>query len=103
LVLNAYILGAIDSSFVPIITPKVDPKSYYYRKGFYSTLIQRVLDVDCSFWGYDYGWASNIHDWALFQKNKFRQSSDERQVFTLQVDKICCLSNVTMILLSIQR
>ncbi len=25
-----YILGAIDGSHVPIITPKVDPKSYYY-------------------------------------------------------------------------
>jgi hypothetical protein len=30
-----------------------------------------------------------------FPKDKVKQSSDGKQVFTLQVDKICCLSNVT--------
>jgi hypothetical protein len=44
-----YILGAINGSYVPIITPKVDPKSYYYQKGFYSKLIQGVVDAKCSF------------------------------------------------------
>jgi hypothetical protein len=45
-----YILGAINGSHVPIITPKVDPKSYYYHKGFYSKLIQGIVDAKCSFW-----------------------------------------------------
>jgi hypothetical protein len=40
---------------------------------------------------------------GLFSKKKIKKSSDERQVFTLQVDKRCCLSNATMVLLSIQR
>jgi hypothetical protein len=63
-----YILGAIDGNHVLVIAPKVDPKSYYCQKGFYSTLIQGVIDVKCSFQDYDYGWVGNIHDWALFQK-----------------------------------
>jgi hypothetical protein len=63
-----YILGAINGNHVLVIAPKVDPKSYYCQKGFYSTLIQGVVDAKCSFWDYDYGWASSIHDWALFQK-----------------------------------
>jgi hypothetical protein len=63
-----YILGAIDGSHVPIITPKVNPKSYYYQKGFYSKLIQGLVDAKCSFWDYHYEWASSIHNWALFQK-----------------------------------
>ncbi len=63
-----YILGAINGSYVPIITPKVDPKSYYYQKGFYSKLIQGVVDAKCSFWDYDYGWVGSVHDWALSQK-----------------------------------
>jgi len=33
-----YIIGAIDGSHIPIIAPKVDPTSYYCRKGFYSVL-----------------------------------------------------------------
>ncbi len=65
-----YILGAKDGSHVPIITPKVDPKSYYYQKGFYSKLIQGVQDAKCSFWDYDYGWVGSIYDWALFQKTE---------------------------------
>ncbi len=44
-----YIQGAIDGSHVPIITTKVDPKSYYYRKCFYSKLIQGVVNAKCSF------------------------------------------------------
>jgi hypothetical protein len=44
-----YILSAIYGSHVPIITPKIDPKSYYCRKGFYSTLIQGAIDANCSF------------------------------------------------------
>jgi hypothetical protein len=44
-----YILGAIDGSHVPIITPKIDPKSYYCQEGFYSTLIQEVVNANCSF------------------------------------------------------
>ncbi len=63
-----YILGAIDGNHVLVIAPKVDPKSYYCQKGFYSTLIQGVIDAKCSFRDYDYGWVGNIHDWALFQK-----------------------------------
>jgi hypothetical protein len=40
-----YILNAIDGSHIPIVTPKVDPKSYYCRTWFHSTLIQRIVDT----------------------------------------------------------
>ncbi len=52
---------------------------------------------------YDYAWACGIHDWVFFQKNRFKKSSDEKQVFTLQVARKCCLSNVSMVLLSIPK
>ncbi len=63
-----YILVAIDGSHVPIVEPKVDPKSCYFLKGFYFTLIQGIANAKCSFWDYDYGWARSIHDWVFFQK-----------------------------------
>jgi hypothetical protein len=40
------ILGAIDGSYIPIIAPKVDMKFYYCRKGFYSSLIQEIVDAN---------------------------------------------------------
>jgi hypothetical protein len=45
-----YILGAIYDNHIPIITPKVDPKSYNCQKRFYSTLTQGIVDTKCSFW-----------------------------------------------------
>jgi hypothetical protein len=62
-----YIIGTIDGSHIPIIAPPIDPTSYYYRKGFYSTLLQRAVDKDCKFWDFDFGWARRCHDWTLFQ------------------------------------
>jgi len=35
---------------VRVATLKVDPKSYNCQKGFYSTLIQGIVDAKCSFW-----------------------------------------------------
>ncbi len=64
------ILGAIDGSHIPIIAPPHDPTSYYCRKGFYSCLLQGVVDSKCKFWDYDFGWSGRIHDWALFQKSE---------------------------------
>jgi hypothetical protein len=64
----SYILGAINGSHMLIVAPKVDPKSYYCRKGFRSTLIQGIVDAKCSSWDYDYGWIGSIHVWVLFPK-----------------------------------
>jgi hypothetical protein len=99
---NSLILCVINGSHVPIIAPTVNPKSYYCQKGLYSTLIQRVIGAKCSFSDYDYGRACSIHDWVFFQK-KFKKLNDEREVFTLQVDGKCYLSNATMNILSIQK
>jgi len=44
------ILVAIDGSYIPIVPPKVDAKSYDYQKGFYSTLIQGIVDAKYNFW-----------------------------------------------------
>jgi hypothetical protein len=65
-----YIIGAVDRSHIPIITPPIDPTSYYCRKGFYSALLQEVVDKDCKFWDFDFGWAGRCHDWTLFQNTE---------------------------------
>ena len=62
------IIGAIDGSHIFIIAPIHDPVLYYCWKGFYSCLLQGVVDSKCKFWDYDFGWCGRIHDWALFQK-----------------------------------
>ena len=49
-----YVIDAVDSSHIPIIAPRRDPAFYYYCKGFYSALLQKVVDAKCSFWDYDF-------------------------------------------------
>jgi hypothetical protein len=65
-----YIIGAVDGSHIPIIALPIDPTSYYCRKGFYSTLLQGVVDKNCKFWDFDFGWAGQYHDWTLFQNTE---------------------------------
>ena len=62
-----YVIGAVDGSHIPIIASPIDPTSYYCRKGFYSALLQGVVDSKCKFWDYDFGWAGCCYDWTLFQ------------------------------------
>lgn len=45
----SYIKGTIDGSHISIVALKIDPKSYYYCKGFYFILIQDIVDTKCAF------------------------------------------------------
>ena len=75
------IIGAIDDSHIPIIAPIHDPVSYYCRKGFYSCLLQGVVDSKYKFWDYDFGWCEQISDWALFQKTEIEKKKIMKVVF----------------------
>ena len=79
------IIGAIDDSYILIIAPSNDPVSYYCRKGFYSYLLQGVVDSKYKFWDYDFGWCGRIHDWTLFQKTEIGKKNHERCISFFQV------------------
>jgi hypothetical protein len=65
-----YNIGAVDGSHTSIITPPIDPTSYYCRKGFYYALLQGIVDKDCKHWDFNFGWAGRCHDWTLFQNTE---------------------------------
>jgi hypothetical protein len=46
--------------------------TYYYWKGFYSIILQGVVDADCKFWDYDFGWAGSCHDWTVVQRSQLK-------------------------------
>jgi hypothetical protein len=45
-----YVIGTVDGSHISIIAPPIDPTSCYCRKGFYSALLQGIVDSQCRFW-----------------------------------------------------
>jgi hypothetical protein len=65
-----YVIGTVDGSYISIIAPLIDPTTYYCRIGYYSVLLQGIVDSKCRFWDYDFGWAGRCHDWTLFQNSK---------------------------------
>ena len=38
---------------------------YYCCKGFYSVILQGIIDPQCKFWDFDFGWPVNCHDWSV--------------------------------------
>ena len=45
------------------------PPTYYCRKGFYLVLLQGVVNTQCKFWDFDFGWPRNCHGWSVFQRS----------------------------------
>ena len=63
-----YVVGAVDGSHIPIITPRLHAADYYNRKGFHSILLQGMVSSKCLFWNYDIGWAGSMHDANLWAR-----------------------------------
>ena len=54
--------GAIDGSHIPIIRPDESASDYYNRKGYYSIIMQAVVDFRGLFMDMYIGWPGKLHD-----------------------------------------
>ena len=54
--------GSIDGSHVPVTPPAMNHTDYYNRKGWYSMLVQAVVDHKLLFQNLCVGWPGSIHD-----------------------------------------
>ena len=68
-----YVIGAVDGSHIPIVTPRLHAADYYNRKGFHSILLQGVVSSKCLFWDFDIGWAGSMHDANLWERTAIGQ------------------------------
>jgi DDE superfamily endonuclease len=56
------VIGAIDGSHIPIKAPHLYPVDYFNRKGFYSIILQAVVDHKKKFLDICVGWPGSTHD-----------------------------------------
>ena len=64
--------GAIDGTHIPILRPKGDSGAdYYNRKGFYSIVMQAVVDFRGYFMDIYLGWPGKVHDARIFANSTF--------------------------------
>ena len=55
-------VGAIDGTHIPIIKPDNSPSDYFNRKGFYSIIMQAVVDSSGIFLDAYIAWPGKVHD-----------------------------------------
>ena len=58
--------GAIDGTHIPIIRPRESASDYYNRKGYYSIIMQAVVDYRGLFLDAYIGWPGKVHDARVF-------------------------------------
>ena len=54
--------GSIDGSHIPVSPPAMNHTDYYNRKGWYSMLVQAVVDHNHLFRDICIGWPGSVHD-----------------------------------------
>ena len=58
--------GAIDGSHIPIIRHDESASDYYNRKGYYSVIMQAMVDHRGLFMDVYIGWPGKVHDARVF-------------------------------------
>ena len=58
--------GAIDGCHIPISAPALNHTDYYNRKGWYSMVVQAIVDHDYIFRDICVGWPGSVHDARIF-------------------------------------
>ena len=59
-------VGSIDGCHIPIMPPALNHTDYYNRKGWYSVILQAVVDHDYLFQDICVGWPGSVHDARVF-------------------------------------
>ena len=54
--------GSIDGSHIPVTPPAMNHTDYYNRKGWYSVIVQAVVDHNYLFRDLCIGWPGSVHD-----------------------------------------
>ena len=71
------VAGAIDGTHIPIISPLENPSDYYNRKGFYSIIMQAVVDFRGLFLDTYIGWPGKVHDARVFSNSSVYRKGRE--------------------------
>ena len=74
-------VGAIDGSHIPIIRPDESASDYYNRKGYYSVIMQAMVDFRGLFMDVYIGWPGKVHDARVFANSSIYRRGMEGTLF----------------------
>lgn len=73
--------GAIDGSHIPIIRPDASASDYYNRKGYYSIIMQAMVDFRGLFMDIYIGWPGKVHDARVFANSSLYHKGMSGKLF----------------------
>lgn len=73
-------VGAIDGSHIPIAGTAMNHTDYYNRKGWYSVILQGVVDHSYRFLDINVGWPGSVHDARVFARSSLYSNITEKHV-----------------------
>ena len=73
--------GAIDGTHIPIIRPDESASDYYNRKGYYSIIMQAMVDFRGLFMDVYIGWPGKVHDARVFVNSSLYQKGRSSTLF----------------------
>ncbi|XP_055955589.1 uncharacterized protein LOC126814699 [Patella vulgata] len=62
--------GAIDGSHIPILGPSMNHADFHNRKGWYSIIVQAVVNDRYEFTDLNIGWPGSVHDARVYANSK---------------------------------
>ena len=81
--------GAIDGSHIPIIRPDESESDYYNRKGYYSIIVQGMVDFRGLFMDVYIGWPGKVHDARVFSNSSLYKKGSTGTLFPDWKRNIC--------------
>lgn len=73
--------GALDGTHIPVIAPVNNPTDYYNRKGWYSVVLQGLVDHTYKFLDFDVGWPGKCHDAYVFECSRLSRKLESGTFF----------------------
>ncbi|KAG8182960.1 hypothetical protein JTE90_003337 [Oedothorax gibbosus] len=92
------VCGAIDGSHIPIKAPTTNHRDYYNRKGFYSVVLQAVVDHTKRFRNINFSWPGSVHDARVLYNSDLFEMCESGQLLDQQVELPGTASRVPMYL-----
>ena len=84
-------VGAIDGSHIPVASPAMNHTDYYNRKGWYSIILQGVVDHFYRFMNINGGWPGSVHDARVFSHSKIYKRMNDGSLLpnqTITVNRV---------------
>ncbi|KAK7910497.1 hypothetical protein WMY93_015181 [Mugilogobius chulae] len=81
-------IGAVDGSHIPILAPQEYHTEYYNRKGWYSIVLQAVVNSSGQFWNIYTGQPGSLHDARVLRLSALWDLAESGQMFAQETVNI---------------